>query len=384
VRVAFAGGGTGGHIYPALGIDDALRTAFTRERYERRFFGSRRGLEARLVTSMPLDFIPSAPLTRRFSLETLRTLGKNAAGVVAALRALMAYRPTLVIATGGYVCFPVAVAARLLRLLRLLDCRIALLEINAAPGLTNRLLRPLVDEVWISYAATARFFGAKAKLTGAPVRASLANRMAPAAARAALGLDPERTTIVVMGGSQGARSINDAVARWLTGSTLPSGWQVMHVSGERDFAVMERRLCAVAPGNAVRLIAYLPDPAAAYYAADLVVARAGASTLAELAATATPAILVPFPFAAGDHQTANAAAFCAGGAGVLLRDADLNPESLAAALQACLEPPTLARMSAAAALVSPAGAAAKIVDRVTALAAARVVDSAGPNELARD
>jgi UDP-N-acetylglucosamine--N-acetylmuramyl-(pentapeptide) pyrophosphoryl-undecaprenol N-acetylglucosamine transferase len=333
---------------------------------------------------MPLDFIPSAPLARRLSFGTLRTLGRNVAGVAAALRALRAYRPTLVIATGGYVCFPVVVAARLLRALRLLDCRIALLEINASPGLTNRLLGPLVDEVWISYAASARFFRRKARITGAPVRASLTNRLAPAAARAALGLDPGRTTVVVMGGSQGARSINDAVVQWVTGQALPSGWQVLHVSGERDFAAVERRMSGLASGNVVRLLPYLADPAAAYFAADLVVARAGASTLAELAATGTPAVLVPFPFAAEDHQTANAAAFAAGGAAVVVRDAELNPGSLGATLQACLEPGTLARMRAAAALVSTAGAAAKIVERITALAAARVADSAGPNELVRD
>ncbi len=384
LRVAFAGGGTGGHIYPALGIDDALRAVFPRDKYERRFFGSRRGLEAKLVTTMPLDFVPSAPLQRRVSFDTLRTLGRNLAGVAVALRALLAYRPTLVIATGGYVCFPVVVAARLLRLVRLLDSRIALLEINASPGLTNRLLRPLVDEVWISYAASTRFFGSKAKLTGAPVRASLANRIAPAAARAALGLEAERTTIVVMGGSQGARSINAAVSEWVTSRPLPHGWQVLHVSGERDHAAMASRLAGLPVGNHVRLLPYVADPGPAYFAADIVVARAGASTLAELAATATPAILVPFPFAAEDHQAANAAAFAAGGAAVVLGDAELNPESLAGTLSGCLVPEVLNRMRAAAALASPAGAGAKIVDRITALLGPRVADSGSPNELVRD
>jgi UDP-N-acetylglucosamine--N-acetylmuramyl-(pentapeptide) pyrophosphoryl-undecaprenol N-acetylglucosamine transferase len=384
LRIAYAGGGTGGHIYPALAIDDALQTAFARGGYERRFFGSRRGLEAKLVTTMPLGFVPSAPLQRSFSFDTLRTLGRNLAGVAVALRALLAYRPTLVIATGGYVCFPVVVAARLLRLLRLGGPRIALLEINAVPGLTNRLLGPLVDEVWISYAGSGRFFGSKAKLTGAPVRASLANRIAAAVARAALGLEAERTTIVVMSGSQGARSINLAVADLVTSVGLPAGWQVLHVSGERDHAEMATREAAGASGNVVRLLPYLADPAAAYFAADLAVTRAGASTLAELAATATPAILVPFPFAAEDHQTANARAFAAGGAAVVVRDAELNAESLATTLKACLEPGRLASMRAAAALVAPAGAAAKIVDRITALHGARVADSASPNGLARD
>jgi len=384
MRVAFAGGGTGGHIYPALGIDDALRCAVPPGRYERRFFGNRDGLEAKFVTTMPLTFVPSAPLQRSLSLGTVRTLARNAAGIAVALRALLTYRPMLLIATGGYVCFPVVAAARLLRLARLLDCRIALLEINVRPGLTNRLLGPLVDEVWITYAESGRFFGAKARLTGAPVRAALSHRAGAASARAALGLDPERTTIVVMGGSQGARSINDAVAGLVTSRVLPPTWQILHICGERDYAALQRCQALLAPGNLVRLVPYLSDPSNAYAAADIVVARAGASTLAELAVTATPAVLVPFPFAAGDHQTANAALFAVGGAAVVLRDAELSAESLSAALRDCLEDGMLARMRAAAAVVSPVGAANRIVERITALLGARVADSGSPNEEARD
>jgi len=384
LRVAFTGGGTGGHIYPALGIDDALRAAVAPEAYERRFFGSRRGLEAKLVTTMALDFIPSAPLQRRLSPDTLRTLGRNIGGVAVALGALLAYRPTLVIATGGYVCFPVVVAARMLRLARLLDARIALLEINAVPGLTNRLLGPLVDEVWTSYAASGRFFGKKARLTGPPVRTLIANRLPPTAARTALGLDPERTTIVVMGGSQGARSINNAVTDWVTSRPLPPDWQILHVSGERDFAALTERQAQLAAGNLVRLVPYLDDPGPAYFAADVAVTRSGASTLAELAVTGTPAVLVPFPHASEDHQSANAQAFAAGGAALVLRDAELDAQSLVAALQKCLEPDQLACMRAAAALLSPDRGAAKIVERITALAGPRVAHSAGPNELARD
>jgi len=385
VNVAFTGGGTGGHIYPALGIDDALRVATSgaQNAYDRRFFGSRDGLEARLVTTMPLTFVPSAPLVRRLSLRALRTLVRNAAGVAVALRALYAYQPTLVIATGGYVCFPVVAAARLLCTLGVLRCRIALLEINARPGLTNRVLAPLVDEVWISYAGSRRYFGRKAVLTGAPVRAALLERAGTAQARSSLGLDADRPTIVVMGGSQGAASINDTIAALVTASTLPGGWQILHVCGERDFPAMSVREAIVAAGNVVRLVPYLDDPSNAYAAADIVVARAGASTLAELAVTSTPAVLIPYPFAADDHQAANAESFAAGGAAVVLRDADLTPATLTAVLARCLEPATLARMRAAAGMLSPAGAATKIVERIVALAGARVADSAGPNEVAR-
>ncbi len=383
MRVAFAGGGTGGHIYPALAIDEALRAAAFGDGYASRFFGNRDGLEATLVTTMPLTFVPSAALVRRLSLRTFATFARTIAGIGVALRALAHYRPAIVIATGGYVCFPVVVAARLLRLARVLDARIALLEINARPGLTTRLLAPLVDEVWLTHAASRQFFGVKSQLTGTPVRTSLARRIAPAQARAQLGLAPDRTTIVVMGGSQGARSINTAVTTLVTTQPLPAGWQILHISGERDYAALRDHAAAYVAGNHVHLIAYLADPANAYAAADIVVARAGASTLAELAVTATPAVLVPYPFAAADHQAANAESFAAAGAAVVLRDAALSAESLVATLAACLEPAQLARMRAAAAR-STSDAATKIVDRVTALLVARGVDSGSPNEVARD
>jgi UDP-N-acetylglucosamine--N-acetylmuramyl-(pentapeptide) pyrophosphoryl-undecaprenol N-acetylglucosamine transferase len=290
----------------------------------------------------------------------------------------------LVIATGGYVCFPVVVAARLLRLVRLLDARLALLEINVRPGLTNRLLRGLVDEVWVTYAESRRFFGSKARLTGAPVRASLAERIEPGRAREALGLEASRTTIVVMGGSQGARSINEAVATLVTEHDLPAGWQILHLSGERDYPLLRARVTNATPGNHIVLLAYAADPANAYAAADIVVARGGASTLAELSATSTPGVLVPFPFSAEGHQATNAEFFAAAGAAVVLPDADLTAQSLVATLSAALQPKRLAEMRTAAAALSPGGAAAKIVERITALLGARVGDSAGPNEVVRD
>jgi UDP-N-acetylglucosamine--N-acetylmuramyl-(pentapeptide) pyrophosphoryl-undecaprenol N-acetylglucosamine transferase len=265
----------------------------------------------------------------------------------------------LLIATGGYVCFPIVIATRLLCALGLLRCRIALLEINVQPGLTNRLVAPLVDEVWTTYAASERFFRGKAVLTGTPVRAGIARGRAPATARTALGLAVDRPTIVVIGGSQGARTINEAVA------------------------TLVREQAPVA-GNLVRLVPYLDDPADAYSAADIVVARAGASTLAELAVTGTPAILVPYPFAADGHQAANAAVFAAAGAAVVVADADFSAEALLATLRTTLAADRLGAMRAAAAALAPSGATAKIVERITALLAPRVGDSASPKPIARD
>ena len=382
-RVAFAGGGTGGHIYPALAIDDAIRAQYDAAHYEPRFFGNRDGLEARLVTTMPLAFVPSAALQRKLSLGTLRTLWRNALGVAVALAGLARFRPLMVIATGGYVCFPVVVAARLLRFARVLRCGIALLEINVRPGLTNRLLAPLVDEVWTTYDDSARFFGRKARRTGSPVRASLTRPTHPARARMALDLAPERTTIVAMGGSQGARSINEAVAALVTRRTLGDDRQVLHITGERDFAYMQAE--ERDPGaNHVHLTAYLADPANAYAAADVVIARAGASTLAELAATGTPAVLVPYPHAADDHQAHNAAVFVERGAAVVIADADVSGDRLWWTLDAVLKPATLQAMRAAALSLAAPDAGRAIVGRIESLIPARVVENAGANGAARD
>lgn len=379
LKVAFTGGGTGGHIYPALAIDDALRAEYRADAYEARFFGNRDGLEAKLVTTMPIEFVPSAALQRSLSLGTLRTVFANAAGVVVALGGLARFKPLFVVATGGYVCFPVVVAARILRLLRIIPARIALLEINVTPGLTNRLLKPLVDEVWTTYAASEPSFGRKTVVTGAPVRASLRIAKDAASARDRLSLDPDRTTIVVMGGSQGARSVNEAVTALVTRRTLQPDWQVLHVSGERDHAYMQAEQREVAPGNRVRLVPYLDDPSDAYAAADVVIARAGASTLAELATTGTPSILIPYPYAAEQHQAHNAALFAEAGAAVVLPDADVDGDRLWWTLREVLEPDKHGAMRRAARSLAPRNAGATIVARIERALPARVAVDADAN-----
>jgi UDP-N-acetylglucosamine--N-acetylmuramyl-(pentapeptide) pyrophosphoryl-undecaprenol N-acetylglucosamine transferase len=382
-RVAFTGGGTGGHIYPALAIDDAIRAEYDASDYQPRFFGNRDGLEATLVTTMPLTFVPSAALQRKLSLRTVATVWRNLCGVVLALGGLLSFRPVMVVATGGYVCFPVVVAARILRTIGLLRCGIALLEINVRPGLTNRLLAPLVDEVWTTYDASAPFFRGKAHRTGTPVRASLLAGKHPSRARIELGMAPERSTIVAMGGSQGARSINEAVAALVTRRTLGETRQVLHVSGERDHAYMEAEERDVGT-NHVKLVAYLDDPANAYAAADVAITRSGASTLAELAATGTPSILIPYPFASDDHQASNAAIFAERGAAVVIADADLSGDRLWWELDAMLQPSRLAEMRAAAQSLAGSDVGRAIVSRIELLMPVRVVHSTGANENARD
>src|SRR6185437_5252011 len=197
-------------------------------------------------------------------------------------------------ATGGYVCFPLVLAARVLRLTRATAAPIVLFEPNATPGLTNRVLAPMVDEIWGAADAAPRW-AAKYLRTGIPVRASLRSLPPRAAAAAQFGLDPLRPILLAMGGSQGARTINAAVRALAARGGLPRGWQVLLVTGGGDGDSGAH--------DGVAAVPYLDDVAAGYAAADAVLARAGASTLAELATAGKPAILVPYPFAADDHQT---------------------------------------------------------------------------------
>ena len=191
------------------------------------------------------------------------------------------------------------------------------------------------------------------------------------------------TTIVAMGGSQGARSINEAIVALVTRRTLGDERQVLHVSGERDYDYMQAEERDTG-GNHVTLVAYLPDPADAYAAADVVIARSGASTLAELAATGTPAILIPYPHAADDHQAHNAAVFADAGAAVVIADKDLDGDRLWWALDAILRPDALAAMRRAASSLTTANAGGAIVTRIESLIPARVVQNTAANEAGRE
>lgn len=364
MKIVFAGGGTGGHIYPAIAMADTLRT-----QAQITFFGSADRLESQIVPAAgyPLATVASQPLQRKASLETLVTLASNIAGVVQALRLLTQVRPDFVIATGGYVCFPVIVAARLLRTFGRLHAPLVLLEPNARAGLTNRILAPLVDEVWGAYAVPDPVFSRKYVHTGIPVRRSILQRTNRIEAARRLGLDPQRRTILAMGGSQGARSINEAVAGLITRRALPPRWQLLHVSGKRDFEYMQAEEQTPFGENRVTLLPYLADLADAYSVSDLVIGRSGASTLGELAAVGLPSILVPYPFAAEDHQTRNALEFVEHGAAVLLEDRELSPDTLWWTLSKAMEPQRLAQMRAAARSLAPGDPIGAILARIDVL-----------------
>lgn len=355
MTVVFAGGGTGGHLYPAIAIADALRERAARIT----FIGTADRLEATIVpkAGYSLHTIESRALPRRPSFGILRTLTANVRGTWQSLRLLAAARPDLIVATGGYVAFPVALAARLRRFVRMTRAPVVLLEPNVEPGLTNRLLAPIVDEVW------------SAQTTGIPIRATLRRLPLRSDAVARLGLDEAARTLLVMGGSQGARSINDAVLQLVSAHRLPAGWQVLHITGEGEYDRIVARLKTqdLAANRApVVARAYLDDMADAYAAADLVLTRAGASTLGELAALGKPAILVPYPFAAQAHQAANAARVEAAGAAVVLTDEQLQAD-LAAMLESTTRPERLAQLAESAGRLKGNDAVAAILARIDSL-----------------
>ena len=363
MRVLFAAGGTGGHLYPAIAIADALGG-----RAEIRFVGTSDRIESTIVPKNGYAFsaIDAAPLERRISVRAAVTGLRTLRGVLQALRLVSAFAPDAVIATGGYVCFPAMLAARIYRTIARRPVLLALVEPNLQPGLTNRLLAPMVDEVWGAFEASAPAFGSKFIRTGVPVRRSLLRARNRIEAARRFGLDPQRRTIVAIGGSQGARSINDAVAALVTRRELPADWQVLHVTGARDYAYVQAEERALFGENRVAVVSYVEEMADLYAVADIAIARAGASTIGELVATATPALLVPYPHAADDHQRRNAQAYAASGAAAVLDDRDLSGDALWWRLRDLFDDAGLAQMRAAARSLACADSVSAIVARIDA------------------
>jgi UDP-N-acetylglucosamine--N-acetylmuramyl-(pentapeptide) pyrophosphoryl-undecaprenol N-acetylglucosamine transferase len=333
VRVLFAGGGTGGHLYPALAVAEYLRR--TRPDAECAFMGSAHGLEARLVPrhGFPLHTIPGSGFRRMGVVGRARASVDLGRGLIAALRFVRAWKPDVVVATGGYASLAAGIAAAILRR------PLVVQEQNSIPGFTNRFLGRLAREIHVAFPGCERYFAKPVRLTGNPLREEILAPQTPPA-----GLPAGVPVVLVAGGSRGARSINNAVA-----AAIPIVAQERRVfwwwqTGDLDHP----RLAPQWDGAPdVRVQAYIDAMPAALAAADLLVCRAGAMTLAEITALGKPAILVPFPGAVDDHQTANARALVDAGAAVLIPDRELDGARLAREVEALLaDPPRLARMGA--------------------------------------
>ena len=358
-----AGGGTAGHVLPGISIAREI-TGRGAPPHVVHFVGSARGVETRLVVEagFALTALPGRGLQRGFSLSSLAANATAAAELarafVQALLVLRRRKPAVVVGLGGYASVAVGVAAALSRV------PLVITEQNAVPGLANRLLSRLAAGAATAFEDTDL---RRAAWTGNPVRAEVldAGRSAGrAAARAALGVDEDRRLVAVFGGSLGARTINEAIAGAVDLWRDRGDLHIRHIAGHRDYQDLAGRMSAEPP-RALNydLVAYEDDMATVYAAADLVVSRAGATTVAELAAVGMPAVLVPLPGAPGDHQTANARRLSAADGAVLVGDGELDATRLVDEVDALLEDPDrLDSMAGAARSLARPEAAGAVVD----------------------
>jgi UDP-N-acetylglucosamine--N-acetylmuramyl-(pentapeptide) pyrophosphoryl-undecaprenol N-acetylglucosamine transferase len=321
-RVAVSGGGTGGHFYPALALADELKRR--RKSSEILFIGTKRGIEARLLarSRYPLVTIHACGLPRRPGLRQLKAIALALAGGVEAMSCLIKYKPHVVLGTGGYVSGPVLLAAKLLRL----PCVIQ--EQNCVPGMTNRLLCRWVDQVHIAFAESRRYFPRKDNLhlSGNPIRTSLMKGNRSAGLRK-LRLSPDAFTVVFLGGSQGAHSLNMAAVEAVEILKNEKDIQFVLLTGRDDYPWVKGKMRSIGVRAAVR--GFVWNMESIYHCADLAVSRAGASTISELAALGVPAVLVPYPHAAHGHQEANARAMEDKGAARVILDSELTGDRLA-------------------------------------------------------
>jgi undecaprenyldiphospho-muramoylpentapeptide beta-N-acetylglucosaminyltransferase len=354
------GGGTAGHVLPALAVAEAL-VARGHERSTIHYAGSERGIEARLVppTGFPMTLLPGRGIQRRLTPANMGAVAGLVVGFFRAFGLLGRLRPSVVVAVGGYASVAVALAAVLRRI------PVVVAEQNAAPGAANRLVARFARAAAVSFEGTPL---PRPVVTGNPVRAeitALADGHGRTAARAALSVEPQRRLVLVTGGSLGALRLNLATVAALGAWRGRGDLSIRHVVGRRDW----ERISAMAPGDLgaldYRALPYEDDMPTALAAADLAVCRSGSGTCFELATMGLPAVLVPSPVVTADQQTRNAERLVAAGAAVLVPDAELDGDRLVAEVDRLLaDDRRRAEMAAAAHTVARPDAA----DAIAALA----------------
>jgi UDP-N-acetylglucosamine--N-acetylmuramyl-(pentapeptide) pyrophosphoryl-undecaprenol N-acetylglucosamine transferase len=346
VRIVFSGGGTGGHVYPAIAVADALKGRIGG--LDLIFIGTRTGLEATAVPAASYDirFIRSRGLRGRGPVSKLCTLASISVGVVQALAIVGAFRPDLVFGSGGYASAAVVIASSLARR------TIVLQEQNSIPGMTNRLLAPRAVRVYLGFEQARERFGRHRGIlvTGNPLRRSVLADPG-GEPRRHFGLGENLPVLLVFGGSQGSSSLNRAAVDFFLRVDRAQG---ILQTGKRDFEWVRKRLGGV--GGRVYVSPFIDDIHIAYRAADVALARSGALSVSELAAVGLPSILVPYPHAADDHQVSNARFLLEHGGAVMIEDRALSGEALAEAFRGLAgDPARLARMRAALGAVARGG-----------------------------
>ncbi len=331
MKAILAGGGTGGHVIPALAIARELQSRYQAEVL---FIGTSRGIENRLVPAAGFELkLIEVGALKNVSLATrLKTLVALPRAISAAKKMLQEFKPDVVIGVGGYASAPAMIAAQRLKIPTLA------FEPNLVPGLANRVVARKVNGAAVHFAESAKYFN-NARVTGVPVRPeffSISPRLADAP-----------PSLLVFGGSQGAAAINTAIIGALPElkAALPN-LQIVHQTGEKDLT--DTKAAYGKAGVIAEVASFITDMPRAFAEADLIICRSGASTVAEITAAGKPAIFIPFPRAADDHQTKNAQALEKGEAAILIPQSQLSSQSLAQEIMALLKDKSkLAAMAAA-------------------------------------
>jgi len=353
-----AGGGTAGHVVPALALADVL----SGRGYVVAFCGTGRGMEKELVprAGYPFSVVRIRGFTRKLGLSTLRTLGSIPVAGVDAWNVLRMVRPDCVVGVGAYASGPVVAeaAAR--------GIPTVAVEMDSHMGWTNRILSRLVDRVCLSFPSAART-GDKYVYTGRPLRPALLSATREEGL-VRFQLDTDRQVLLVFGGSLGAHTLNRAAVDAF--AKTPTPFQILHVTGEREHDEVLAALKGPDANQSYQAFAFLDDFPLALAVADAAVARAGGS-VAEVLARGVPSLLVPYPLATGDHQTVNARMVVDAGAALMISDGGLDAARLAEAVATMLEPETNSRMRQAALALARPDAADRIADVVVELVASR-------------
>lgn len=330
MKLVVAGGGTGGHLFPGIAVAEEFLA--WEKGNEVLFIGTEKGIEARILPRLGfrLEFIAAAGIRGKSGFSRIKGLAMLLYGYAQARRILRTFRPDRVLGVGGYASGPVVLAAGGMGLKRFIH------EQNAIPGFTNKVLARFSDRIFISLAESEQFFaGGEILLTGNPIRKEILAEVLrggepPAISNAHLSArgEGEDFRLLVFGGSAGAHSINNAlVAALPLLSRFRENLTITHQTGENDLA--EVRAAYQREGFKAETVPFIDNMAGAYRNADLIVCRAGATTVAEVTACGKPCIFIPYPYAVDDHQRRNAEALLKKGAGFMILDRELSGESLA-------------------------------------------------------
>ncbi|MBR4384717.1 MAG: undecaprenyldiphospho-muramoylpentapeptide beta-N-acetylglucosaminyltransferase [Selenomonadaceae bacterium] len=363
MKLIVSGGGTGGHIYPALTLIDAIKSK--RPDAEFLYVGTQKGLEADIVPKAGINFTAlnlEGGLERRFTLENFSRAANAIWSIKHASDIVKNFKPNVVVGTGGYVCGPILLAASLMKVPTLIQ------EQNAVAGVTNKILSKFVSKIAVGTRDALKNFPAeKTVYTGNPIRSAVLDAKKSDGLKE-FGFTDDKPIVLISGGSRGARSINNAMIDVLKFAAQKNSAQFLHVTGKGEFDAVTEKLSDIIDAPNIKVVPYLYNMPRAMAMADLAIFRAGATGLAELTARGVPSILIPYPFAAENHQEFNARALVEAGAAKMILNKDLTAEILSATIDELLSSPdTLKKMSEASLSLGKPQAANEIAELILEL-----------------